>query len=177
MLLKHFGYIRMFVRFVLASLPWYAFCLHSKRDVFMRLSQISFSRFIVNFLWHFVCLLFFIYLCSAYVYISHFPCAHVISIPFASISIGYYDYDYYCACVYLLFSIFLFCNAAFFIRSKFNVLFGNFMNRITINLSTSTTEKIHMKCTLQTTTTTTTATSTNEYNEYWLTFFSWYFHI
>lgn len=90
-------------------------------------------------------------ICSAYVYISHFPCAHAISIPFASISIGYYDYDYYdyyCACVDLLFSIFLFCNAAFFIRSKFNVLFENFMNRITINLSTSTTEKIHMKCTI-----------------------------
>lgn len=117
MLLKHLG--KACVYFCPASL----FCLYSKRDVFMRLSQISVSGFIVNFLWHFVCLLSFFSLCLS----------------FSSLSSDYYD-DYCCVCV-CSFQFSSFAAQRFHTQQILYVLFEKFMNRITINLSTSTPSK------------------------------------
>lgn len=107
----------------------YALCLYTERDIFMRLSQISFSGFIVNFLWHFVCLLFFP------LSLSH-SASHsgLLSASFLPIFIVFStDYSDYCVRCSFQFGSF----AALRFSSALNMLFKNFLNRITINLSTS----------------------------------------
>lgn len=67
----------------------------------------------------------------------------VFCLPSSSLSSDYYD-DYCCMCVCVsMFALFNFplLQHNVFIRSKFYVLFEKFMNRITINLSTSTPRK------------------------------------